>query len=72
MFWKVLEHSRIEIAFVFRPIRGREICYTTGRQAGRPAEYGLYSEVALAKNYAIDTVSTNENYTIDTVPTYKN
>ena len=45
----VLNNLLKEIAFLFLPIRGREICYTADRQAGRQPRYGFCSEVALAK-----------------------
>ena len=39
-----------EIAFLFRQIRGQEICYTGSHETDRQTDtYGLYSEVALAK-----------------------
>ena len=38
-----------EIAFLFRPIRGQEICYTETDRC-RLGQNGLYIGVALAKN----------------------
>ena len=49
-----LNDLRKEIAFLFWSIKGREICYTAGRQVGRKSGwqpwYGLYNKVALVKN----------------------
>ena len=54
-----------KIAFLYRPIRGRKICYTAGSQAGSHIQNGLYSAVALA-----DKVTSNPQSMLH-FPSYK-